>query len=219
MFGSPELHSYGHKTGLCNKTHHIRVDAITDIVTQHLSDIIGFASLFEDEFVNLVVDENYKQVQIQQRKNQNALQSALSREKELDILYEKLFEEKILGNLTEDRFQKLSYKYEDEQSAIKQQVKHLKTIVAEEQRHEMNAEGFLHLVRKYTEIRELTSEILSAFIDRIVVHHREDRFGETIQQVEIYYKMIGYVELPKMSKSEKESYLKSFGSNEIDRSA
>lgn len=208
-------HNKRNKTGLCNKTHHIRVDNLTDIVTQSISDIVRFASLFEDEFVKLVVDEHYKQILLMQRKNQNALQTAIAREKVVDVLYEKLFEEKIVGNLTEDRFQKLSYKYEDEQAELKQKIKHLKAIVAEEQTHEMNADAFLQLVRRYTDIQELTPEILHDFIDKIVVHHREKVFGEMIQKVEIYYKMIGYVELPKMSKKEVESYMNAFGRKKI----
>ncbi|HAZ20437.1 MAG TPA: hypothetical protein DCY75_09740 [Clostridiales bacterium] len=147
------------------------------------------------------------------------IHAILAREKEVDILYEKLFEEKILGNLTEDRFKKLSYKYEDEQAELKQKIKHLKQIVADEKRHEMNADGFLQLVQKYTDIQTLTLEVLHEFVDRIVVYHREQLFGETVQKVEIYYKMIGYVKLPEMSKSEKDSFLKTFGRNEIDRSA
>ena len=205
--------------GLCSKTHHIRVDTITDIVTRHLSKILRFAALFEDDFVKIVVDEHYKQIQLQQRRNQEALQTAFAREKEVDVLYEKLFEEKIIGNLTEDRFKKLSYKYENEQSELKQKIQHLRKIVEEEKRHEMNADGFLRLVRKYTDIHTLTSEILHEFVDKIIVHHKELIFGETVQKVEIYYKMIGYVELPEMSKTEKESYLKCFGKNEQERSA
>lgn len=210
--------------GLCGRTHHIRVDAITDIVTQNLSNIVRFASQFEDEFVKIVMDEQYKQVIIQQRKNQTALQEAVAREKEVDLLYERLFEEKILGNLTEERFKKLSYKYEDEQTALKQKVKHLKEIVENEKAHEMNADGFLQIVRKYTDITELTTEILHEFIDKIVVHHREQVHGETIQKVEIYYKMIGYVELPQMSKAEQKSLQAAFGRTETakqktDRSA
>ncbi|HHZ06924.1 MAG TPA: DUF4368 domain-containing protein [Clostridiales bacterium] len=205
--------------GLCNKTHHIRVDAITDIVTKNLSNIVRFASQFEDEFVKIVMDEQYKQIVLQQRKNQSALNEVLAREKEVDLLYEKLFEEKILGNLTEERFKKLSYKYEDEQTALRQKVKHLKDVVAEEKKHEMNADGFLQIVRQYTDIKELTPEILHEFIDKIVVHHREQVFGETVQKVEIYYKMIGYIELPQMSKSEKQSLALTFGRKEIDQSA
>lgn len=159
--------------GLCSKTHHIRVDVITELVRRNLSEIVRFAAAFEDEFVKIVMDEQYKQIQIQQRKNQETLQTLLARNREADVLYEKLFEEKILGNLTEDRFKKLSEKYEDEQAELTQRIRHMKKVVAEEQKHELNAEGFLQLVRKYTDIQELTPEILREFIDKIVVHHRE----------------------------------------------
>ena len=63
----------------------------------------------------------------------------------------------------------------------------------------------------YTEFRELTLEILHSFIDKIVVHHKEKRLGVMEQDVEIYYKMIGYIELPEMSEAEKQSYINSFG--------
>ena len=95
---------------MCGKTHHIRVDVITELVQRNLSEIVRFAAAFEDEFVKIVMDEQYKQIQIQQRKNQEALQTLHARNREVDVLYEKLFEEKILGNLTEDRFKKLSGK-------------------------------------------------------------------------------------------------------------
>ena len=95
----------------------------------------------------------------------------------------------------------------------------MKKVVAEENVHEMNCDGFLEIVRKYTDVTELTPEILHEFIDKIVVHHREDLFGETVQKVEIYYKMIGFVELPQMSKSEKESYIKCFSRTKKDQIA
>lgn len=196
---------------MCSKTHHIRVDAITELVQRNLSEIVRFAAAFEDEFVKIVMDEQYKQIQIQQRKNQETLQALLARTREVDVLYEKLFEEKILGNLTEERFKKLSEKYEDEQAQLTQRIRHLKKVVTEEQKHELNAEGFLQLVRWYTDIHELTPEILRQFIDKIVVHHREKRGKETFQQVDIYYRFIGHVELPKLSKSQQEAYLLSFG--------
>lgn len=221
---NPENHYFSCRNkrannGLCKTTHHIRVDVIERLVRDHLAGIIQFASLFEDEFVKIVVDEHYKQIQIQQKRNQESLAALLLREKELDTLFEKIYEDQALGRLSEERFQKLSYKYEDEQSELKQRIKHLKAVVAKEKTHEMNANGFLQIVKKYTEITEVTLEILNEFIDKIVVHHREQLFGETVQKVEIYYKMIGYVELPEMDKEEKASYLHSFGRSVKDRIA
>jgi hypothetical protein len=200
-------------TAFCAKTHHIRVDTITEIITRQLSDILRFASMFEDEFVKIVVDEHYKLIQMQQRKNQTALQAALMREKELDILFDSIYEDKALGGLSEERYQKMAYKYEDAQSAVKQHIKHLKEIVAEEKTHEMNADGFMALVKKYTDVENLTltPEILHECIDNVVVHHREQVGKNTEQSVEIYFKMIGQVQIPRMKVEEREMYLKSFG--------
>lgn len=205
--------------GLCSTTHHIRVDVITDIVTRSISDIVRFASYFEDEFVKIVVDEHYKRIILAQRKNQEAYQAAVARNKEIDVLYEKLFEEKILGNLTEERFCKLSQKYEDEQSELKQKIRNLKRIVDEEKQNEMNADGFLALVRKYSNFQELTPEILREFIDKIVVYNKEKQFGETVQRVEIYYKMIGHIDLPQISRSKLEAYSECLGNKKTDRIA
>ena len=136
-----------------------------------------------------------------------------------DKMFLTINEEKILGNLNDERFQKLSYKYEDEQAELKQRIKHMKKVVAEEKAHELNCDGFLEIVRKYTDVTELAPEILREFIDKIVVHHREQLQGETVQKIELYYKMIGVVELPQMSKSEKENYIRCFSRTKKDQIA
>ena len=203
-------HNKRQDNGLCGKTHHIRVDVLTHLVREHISNITRFANLFESEFVKIVVNEHYKRVCAQQKRHQDALDKALARNKELDTLYERLYEEKILGNLTDERYQKLAHKYEDEQSALKQEMKHLKKVVAEEKSHEMNCDGFLEMVRQYTDVTALSPEILAEFIDKIVVHHKEQLHGEMVQRVEIYFKMVGFVELPDMSGAKKENYARCF---------
>ena len=177
--------------GYAKKLIIFRGDVLTHLVKNDISNIVQFATEFEDEFVKIVVDEDYKRIQATQKKNLEALNKMLSRGKELDTLCEKVFEEKILGNLPEDRFLKLSQKYEDEQFELKAQIKHMKKVVAEEKSHELNADGFLQIVRKYSNIRELTTEFLHEFIDKIIVHHKEKVFEEIIQRVEIYYNMMG----------------------------
>ncbi len=215
---NPDNHYFSCKNnrsgeGLCKKTHHIRVDKLTALLTNSLSNIVKFANCFEDDFVKIVMDENYRMVVATQKKNQNELQKLLARDKEIDTLVEKLFEEKVLGNLSAERFAKLSAKYDDEQIELKSKIKNLETIVYEEKSHELNVDAFLQRVHKYSDIEELTSEILHEFIDRVIVHHREQIHGQTVQKVEIYYKMVGKIEIPNMSKKEKEQYLKIFGSD------
>ena len=87
----------------------------------------------------------------------------------------------------------------------------------EETAHEMNADAFLKLVHKYNDIDTLTPEILREFIDKIVVHHREQEFGQTVQDVEIFYRFIGYIELPEMTKAQKEQLTAIFGRDEMEK--
>lgn len=162
----------------------------------------------------MVVDENYKLVYERQKRNQEILQKLLSREKEIDTLIESLFEEKVLGNLTDERFKKLTYKYEDEQLELKERIKNIKNIkkvVLEDKKHELDVNGFLDIVKKYSQIENLTVNILNEFIDKIIVHHREINGGETTQKIEIFYKMIGNIKVSKISRKEESQLIKYFG--------
>jgi len=133
------------------------------------------------------------------------------------VLFEKVYEDQALGRLNEERFIKLSGKYEDEQSALRQNIKHLRAIVEEETTHEMNADAFLRLARKYNDVDTLTPEILREFVDKIVVHHREQEFGQTVQDVEIFLRFIGYIELPEMTREQKEKLVEIFGRDDMEK--
>ncbi|BED91569.1 MAG: recombinase family protein [Candidatus Improbicoccus pseudotrichonymphae] len=203
-----------HRNGLCNKTHHIRLDSLTHNIRNKIYEIIQFANKFEDEFVKIVVNENYKRIQMEQQKNQENLELALKRNNELDVLFEKVYEDKALGILNEEKFLKLSIKFEDEQLEPKQRIKYLKEIVTEEKNHEMNSDAFLKIARKHSNMNELTYEILHEFIDKIIVHHREQIGKEVFRKIEIYYNFIGKVEMPKLKKAEIPSSQKAFGRKE-----
>lgn len=213
---NPENHYFSCKNnragnGLCKKTHHIRVDMITRVVKNNIAEIVRFANNFKDEFVKLVVTENYKLVYERQKRNQEILHKLLSREKEIDTLIESLFEEKVLGNLTDERFKKLTYKYEDEQLELKGKIKNIKKVVLEDKKHELDVNGFLDIIKKYSQIENLTIDILNEFIDKIIVHHREVINGITTQKIEIFYKMIGNIKIPKLSRKEETGLIKYFG--------
>ena len=138
-----------------------RVDVLTKIMRNHILNIVQFANLFEDEFVKIVIDENYRKVQKIHKQIQEKFEKMQGREKELDIIIEKLFEKKVLGNLSKERFLKMSKIYEEEQTSLKSEIKNLKKIVQEEEKHEMNADEFLKIVRKYSNFEELRNSTKS----------------------------------------------------------
>ena len=63
---------------------------------------------------------------------------------------------------------------------------------------EMYNDSFLSIVKKYTKIPELTSEIVHEFIDRIIVHEAESS-GKRIQEIEIIYNHIGVFDRSKVN--------------------
>lgn len=94
-------------------------------------------------------------------------------------------------NFLAERLAKLSAKYDEEQIELKAKIQNLEATKCQEKFHELNVEVFLERVHKYSDIKELTPEILHEFIDKVVVRHREEIGSQTVQKVEIYYKMGG----------------------------
>lgn len=203
--------NYKSKNGLCNQTHHIRVDNLTEIVKSDLLRIINFANLYEDEFVRFVIDADFENLKAKQKKSQNELAKAIKRYKEIDLVFGNLYEDKIMGTISVELFKKLSEKYELEQKELETKIEQLNAIVQNQNQNERDTTKFLILVRKYTQMTELTLEILQEFIEKIEVFHREEIDGVKTQKVHIHYKCLGHVEIPRMTQQEHNNYSMTFG--------
>jgi hypothetical protein len=187
---------------------------LNEYVKNHIVEIANFANEFEDEFVKIVTSENYKRIQATQKKNRKKFDDLLLRQKEIDRIIENLYEDKVSGVINEERFTKMSNRFEDEQLEIKQQIKNLEKTVNEEATHELSSSKFLTVARKFIQIKELDLQILQTFIDHITVGHYEIIGGFRQQDIEICYKFVGNVNLPHMSRKLKHQMLKSFGREE-----
>ena len=137
------------------------------------------------------------------RKNQDGGQEPSDTEKrimELDRIFKYLYEDNITGKLTDECFQKLSADYEAEQAGLQTQPTELQKEIWEAKNKSGNVERFLLIVRKYTNIPELTPHILHEFIEKIVIHVVTDPQSKTNrkQEFDIYYKGIGVLEMSKV---------------------
>lgn len=114
---------------------------------------------------------------------------------ELDIIIKRLYEDSVLGNITGDRFSTLSRDYEAEQAELKSKADEITAKLAEYNEAETNAKGFVELIRKYTDIKELNAKILNELIDKIVIGNKYiDENGDKSQDITIYYKFCGNIE-------------------------
>ena len=136
--------------------------------------------------------ENQRQVSVLEQE----YKSLTARNAELDVLFERIYEDSVSGKITEERFAKMSPKYENEQAEINKKIVLLQKEIHAQSRRNGTAREFLDIVKRYTRINKLTPEILREFVDRIIVHHRERIDGVDVQKVEIIYNCVGAIEIP-----------------------
>ncbi len=183
--------------GKCT-SHQIHNVQVEEILLRDLKRITAFAREREDEFVRLVTQKGEKELNRQLRENSTELARAEERIRQLDTIISRLYEDNISGKVSDERFAKMSASYEAEQKALESRASELRTFISETKEQRLNAESFLSMVRKYSEITELTPEIVRAFVERIEVQQPEKVPGSRTkkQTIVIFWNFIGAVEIP-----------------------
>lgn len=120
----------------------------------------------------------------------------IARDKELDVLFEKIYEDNVSGKISDERFVKLSAKYETEQKSVEERIVQLKELFDEVNLKVEHTESFVVEVRKYTRIKKLTPLMLNELIEYIEIHQAETVNGEQTQTVVIHYNCIGSISIP-----------------------
>lgn len=124
------------------------------------------------------------------------LKKAESRLSEIERIIVKLYEEKVSGTMPEERFELLAKNYETEQWMLKQKAEALKESLAVKEESEGSLAKFVSVMKSYTEVTELTPEILNSFIEKIYIGKPERINGQRVQEVKIIYKPVGAVNIP-----------------------
>ena len=144
------------------------------------------------EFVRVVQEVQSSQQTTEVKKQRTRLAAARQRASELEVLLCKIYEDNILGKLSDSRYATLDAQYEKEQSELTAEISALEKAVKSYEKHEKDADRFIALIDKYENFDKLTIAMLNEFIEKILVHER-DRKGsiQTTQEVEIYFNFVG----------------------------
>ncbi len=185
---------------ICNSTHYIRTDFLEKVVLGEIRRLTKFATTYEDEFAKIVMGNSIKTAEQERKMKQNELNTLLSRDKELDILFEKIYEDNVSGKISDERFAKLSVKYESEQKEIQERAQELQNALKHEKSKEVTSDMFLASVRKYTRAKKLTARMLNELVEKIEVYQAEIIDGEKVQRLKIHYNCIGSIEIPDLKK-------------------
>lgn len=179
--------------------HYIRNVVVEQLVLENLREVVSYVKAYEDEFVQMVMDADIKQKSKELAKKKRVLSDKEKRYTQLDGLFQRIYEDNVSGKLSDERFVKLSQGYEAEQKDLQSEIEALRMELSQEEQQSVNVKAFLSTVKKYTEIPELTSEIVHEFIDRIIVHEADKSSGKRIQEIEIIYNHIGVFDRSKVN--------------------
>ena len=199
--GNPEIKYFNCSNdkgnrGTCTSTHYVRVDFLEEVVLGEIRRLTKFASLYEDEFVKAVIGHSQQAEQTDRKLKEKELKTLLARDDELDGLFERIYEDNVSGKLSNDRFAKMSRRYEDEQKELSEKIKKLRSEIEKQSSRSMTTDMFIGLVRKYTRARKLTPRMLNELIEKIEVFNAEKIDGVWEQRLRIHYNCVGTIEIP-----------------------
>ena len=199
--GNPEIKyfncsNYKGNRGTCTSTHYVRVDFLEEVVLGEIRRLTKFASLYENEFVKAVIGHSQQAEQTDRKLKEKELKTLLARDEELDGLFERIYEDNVSGKISDERFSRMSRRYEDEQKELSEKIKKLRSEIEKQSSRSMTTDMFIGLVRKYTRARKLTPRMLNELIEKIEVFNAEKIDGVWEQRLRIHYNCVGTIEIP-----------------------
>lgn len=177
-------------------SHNIKDFTLRELVLDNIKQVISYISSYEDLFIKEKLDASLEEQRKEDISNKKLLSQYEKRVKDIDNLIQHIYEDNISGKITNDRFATLSLNYEREQKDLKEKINKLATTIDKTKQEEINLTAFIDKVKKYTEIKELTSEIVNELIDKIYVYEKTKLNGKKYQQIDIYYAGVGIIGIP-----------------------
>ena len=189
---------YKSNRGTCT-AHYIREDVLREIVLERIrvvneyirNDVEGF----QEEWLQCRRTDQERSI----RDDKKKVEQAKKRLADLDVIISRLYEDNVLGNLSQDRYRKMSADYEAEQERLKLEIEVIEEWV--EQREEMNddLDAFIALTQKYVDVEELTQTIVNEYIKKIIVYAPDKSSGKRKQKVKIFFNFVDDVDIPVIS--------------------
>ena len=187
-----------HNSGLrkCSSTHYIRLDFLEQVVLYEVHRLACFANEYENDFIKAMVGRSAKVAENERVRKKRELDGLLARDRELDTLFERLYEDNVSGKIDDARFAKMAKRYEQEQGENAGRIKALRLEVKKLEEKRMDVDDFLETVRHYTNAAKITKRMVAELIDHIEVYPAVKEYGVTNQRVTIHYNCIGAFEVP-----------------------
>lgn len=179
--------TYAKDTKECT-VHYIRTCVLREIVLGELNKLLATVGENEDEFIKTAMNNSVQKQSSELAKARKTLKQAEKRIAELDRLFTRLYEDNVLGKISDERFAMMSAGYEDEQKKLKATAAEITALINSAEQKSSDVTAFLKVVHRYEHITELTPEIMHELIEKIIVHEADKSSGKRVQQIDIYFR-------------------------------
>ncbi|MCI8364638.1 MAG: DUF4368 domain-containing protein, partial [Eubacterium sp.] len=187
--------NYRRSTANCT-AHYIREKVVYALVLESLQRVLFYVQAFEKQFVQEQLDKSSEEQKKELAKKRCELAKSEKRITELDVLFQRIYEDNVSGKLSDERFSIMSANFEEEQKTLKEALSQLKADIETQDDKTENVSAFIQKVKRYTEIKELTPAIVNEFIDHILVSKKQVIDGKTVYPIDIYYNGVGIIKAP-----------------------
>lgn len=186
--------------GKCPGRHYVRADALEEVVKLELRRLVEMLEIDESYFAQLLLRKNDEEREKDKKFLGSKLQKAIARSNTVSQLYEKLYEDNVIGKVSDEWFVELSHKYEKERMDLKAKIADTRYKIEELKNTNSEYEKFISAIRRFMQMDNLTSPLLRELIDHIDIFETEGTGKGRTQRIVIYYRFIGYIELPNTTK-------------------
>jgi site-specific DNA recombinase len=175
--------------------HYIRESQLAEIILDDLCRVTHYARQHEFLFAKHITQKNSAEIRREIAQTERELENLKRRDGELTTLFKRLYEDNVLGKIPSEVFRKLSDDYLTEQKEIQTTISKKESSLERLKDSVSNVSAFIDKAKQYTEIKELTAELLHLFIERVEVGERTEKWSRTaIQEINIYYRDIGLLD-------------------------
>lgn len=179
---------------ICPDRHYIHRNVVEEAVLADLQAVTAMVQEHEADFITQVKKKAHSCGKENLRKLQKEQTDSQKRLEDIDRIINQLYEDKVAGELSADRFNRMLGSYEEEQSKLRTRLEELHEIISTECEKTDGAEHFIRLVKQFSQITELTDEIVATFIEKVEVGVPEKVDGIKHQDITVFYNFIGTIE-------------------------
>ena len=183
-------------------SHYIRAVVLEDMVLRHMQMVISYVANHEAHFRAVMGDKLKLASDEAIRVNKKKLAKAEKRLSELDRIFMRLYEDRVNGMISDERFASMSKSYEDEQAKLKREVETLAKEMDQQEQKADDVERFIAQAHKYVGLEELTPYALHEMVKAIYIEAPDKSSGKRRQSIHISYDFVGFIPIDELMQEE-----------------